>query len=663
MIGLVLSGGTGSRLLPLTKAVNKHLLPVFDRPLIHYSLDLLVACGINDVVIITNVGEHATQLSRQIGSGESLGLRSVSFLYQEQPLGTAHALSLCEMLVRNRGPIVVAWGDNIFEYVPRRSVETFSGGAKILVKKVASIQNYGRVVFEDGKVNNIISPNPQNHQGGYALTGLFIFDEAIFPFVNQVRTNQKGEVDLVDALKVYLVQNQLEAEEVQGFWLDAGHSIEGLYYAGQLVARYGANKLGALDADLSGSAAQRRAELIVHYEQMLFALEKERLLSSDLETIGHLAAEAIKKKLEIADLRIEESRLKAVEAPQGLLTLGHRPLQTIPAEAFYVLESFGSAQVKLFASAADIDTLIIDGTLLLVASQDYQGWRPHDIKITVQDLPWHLSSEVEEILVSECSELGSDRFVNNKLYSVRSYVPPVEHSGVLSVNLSYVSFFDYYRIWKVVHEPARLLGSGGRRVSILDSYGPQMVKLLQTVDGNSILPTIVNIQCAVITRDQFVVLMKRSSTVGFVPGHWSASFEETMTAEDTDFHTTVLRGYQEEFGQMAASNVRECRVLSLNFEYHSMAITLGCILRTDETCEQIRNSWQFAKHKYEASKIDFIPFALGETTWSLFEAERLWHPSSRKRLIEALFHAFGVDKTLAALYSAYLDRASTRNRS
>jgi hypothetical protein len=309
----------------------------------------------------------------------------------------------------------------------------------------------------------------------------------------------------------------------------------------------------------------------------------------------------------------------------------------------------------MFAEAAEIDSLIVDGTLLLVASSGYRGWTQQDVMISVEDVPSLLSAELEEIRIAGRSELDLDRFVDNKLYSLRSYVPPQEGLGVLKVKLSFLSFFDYYSVWRVAHEPTRVLESG-RKMSIVEKYGPRTIKLLQTPGNNVALPTIINIQCAVITNDQYIILMKRSPTVGFVPGHWSASFEETMTTEDPDFHTAALRGYEEEFGEMAAKNITDFKILSLNFEYHSLAVTLGCVLRTNDTCDQVRSSWLLARDKHEASKIEFIPFGLGETTWSLFEQKRLWHPSSRKRLIEALFNGFGIDATLAALYSTYLDR-------
>lgn len=241
MLGIVLAGGTGSRLYPLTKVINKHLLPVYNKSLIEYPIELLVKSGIREIIIVTNTEIHASEISEYLDAEFVSGIDSIKYVYQNQPLGTAHAISLCQELVASE-PFMVVFGDNIVEYNLMSSVEEYIGGAKVFVKQLLETKHFGRVVIERNQVIDILPADVPSTGPGYALSGIFFFDELIFSYIDRLSKNSKYELDIVDALKHYLRDELLAAEELPGYWLDAASSHEHLLEAACIVKNKGANK-------------------------------------------------------------------------------------------------------------------------------------------------------------------------------------------------------------------------------------------------------------------------------------------------------------------------------------------------------------------------------------------------------------------------------------
>ncbi len=235
MKGVVLAGGLGKRLWPLTKITNKHLLPIYDKPMVYYPLEILIKAGIRDVLLVTG-GNHAGDFLRLLGNGKELGLKELHYTYQEGEGGIADALRLAEDFA-DGDKIVVVLGDNIIERDIRRGVANFFSqprGGRIYLKQVPDPERFGVAVFEHERIVRI-DEKPADPASDYAVIGIYMYDEQVFDFIRSLQPSQRGELEITDVNNFYLQQGSLEYEVLDGWWTDAG-TFESLYRATQLVA-------------------------------------------------------------------------------------------------------------------------------------------------------------------------------------------------------------------------------------------------------------------------------------------------------------------------------------------------------------------------------------------------------------------------------------------
>lgn len=236
MKGIILAGGLGSRLFPLTKVTNKHLLPIYNKPMIYYPIQTLVKAGIQDILLVTG-GNSAGDFLKLLGNGKEFGLSHVNYAYQQGEGGIAHALGLAEHFADN-DKIVVVLGDNILEDNIAESVKRFSqqpSGARILLKKVPDPQRFGVVEFQGKKITKIIE-KPRRPKTPYAVVGVYMYDADVFKIVRTLKPSRRGELEITDVNNAYLNRGLLEYDVLKGFWTDAG-TFESLHHASCLVAR------------------------------------------------------------------------------------------------------------------------------------------------------------------------------------------------------------------------------------------------------------------------------------------------------------------------------------------------------------------------------------------------------------------------------------------
>ena len=242
MKGIVLAGGLGSRMYPLTKVTNKHLLPVYNEPMIYYPIKTLVNAGIDEILIVTG-GNNAGEFLRLLGNGKDFGLKHLNYTYQEGEGGIAAALSLAEFFADN-GKIVVVLGDNIIEKNIRQAVDAFSKqkeGARIILKEVSDPQRFGVPVFEGDRIVRI-DEKPSHPASDYAVIGIYMYDRKVFDFIKTLKPSQRGELEITDVNNYYLEEGKFEWDILDGWWSDAG-TFDSLQYAGNMVAKTGANKM------------------------------------------------------------------------------------------------------------------------------------------------------------------------------------------------------------------------------------------------------------------------------------------------------------------------------------------------------------------------------------------------------------------------------------
>ena len=236
MKGVILAGGLGSRLRPLTNVTNKHLLPIFDRPMIFYPLQTLVDAGIRDILIVTG-GSNAGDFLRLIGNGAAFGLKHVNYTYQKGEGGIAEALGLAEHFADGE-KLAVVLGDNILQKSIAPYVESFKRqpiGAKILIKKVPDPERFGVVVFKKGKVLKI-EEKPKRPKSGYIVTGIYMYDAQVFEIIKTLKPSARGEMEITDVNNAYIRRGQMTCELLKGWWSDCG-TFDSLLRASQLVAK------------------------------------------------------------------------------------------------------------------------------------------------------------------------------------------------------------------------------------------------------------------------------------------------------------------------------------------------------------------------------------------------------------------------------------------
>jgi glucose-1-phosphate thymidylyltransferase len=242
MKGIVLAGGLGTRLLPLTRITNKHCLPVFDRPMVFYPLQALINAGIRDILLVTG-GPHAGDFLRLLGNGQEFGLTHLNYAYQEGEGGIAAALALAEHFAEG-DRICVILGDNLIEGSIAQAVARFRRqprGARIVLKDVPDAERFGVVELRGGKVVGI-EEKPARPKSRYAVTGIYMYDAQVFDVVRTLKPSRRGELEITDVNNWYLRRGELQCEILDGWWTDAG-TLESLHRAGNLVAETGANRV------------------------------------------------------------------------------------------------------------------------------------------------------------------------------------------------------------------------------------------------------------------------------------------------------------------------------------------------------------------------------------------------------------------------------------
>ncbi len=235
MKGVILAGGLGSRLNPMTRVTNKHLLPIYDRPMIFYPLQTLVDAGISEIMLVTG-GNNAGDFLRLLGNGKEFGLKRLHYAYQQGEGGIAEALGLAEDFAEG-APLCVILGDNILQKSIRPFVERYAKrgkGATILLKEVPDPERFGVPTLEDGRIT-AIEEKPKSPTSRYAVIGVYLYDARVFEIIHGLTPSQRGELEITDVNNRYLAWGDLAHEVIDGWWTDAG-TVESLYRATTLVA-------------------------------------------------------------------------------------------------------------------------------------------------------------------------------------------------------------------------------------------------------------------------------------------------------------------------------------------------------------------------------------------------------------------------------------------
>ncbi len=236
MKGVILAGGLGKRLAPLTRITNKHLLPIYNRPMIYYPLQTLIDAGITDILIVTG-GNDAGDFLRLLGNGAEFGLKHLNYTYQTGEGGIADALKLAEHFA-HKEKLVVILGDNIIEQSIRPYVRRFARqprGAKILLKEVPDPQRFGVADVRNGVVRSI-EEKPRRPKSSYAVTGIYMYDAQVFEITRTLVPSRRGELEITDVNNAYIKRRQLTCDILDGWWTDAG-THESLLHANNLVAQ------------------------------------------------------------------------------------------------------------------------------------------------------------------------------------------------------------------------------------------------------------------------------------------------------------------------------------------------------------------------------------------------------------------------------------------
>jgi glucose-1-phosphate thymidylyltransferase len=245
MKGVILAGGSGTRLHPLTRITNKHLLPIYDRPMVTYAIEALVGCHVTELMVVTG-GTHAGEFLRLLGNGHEWGIDRLSYAYQERAGGIAEALGLAERFAGG-DPIVVMLADNVFERSVKHAVDNFAAqrkGARIVLAREEDpehLQHLGVPELEGERVVKI-HEKPEEPPSGFAVTGIYFYEPSVFEIIHGLEPSGRGELEITDVNNWFIDQGSMQYDIVEGFWGDAGESIDVYYAVNDFVRQHGVNK-------------------------------------------------------------------------------------------------------------------------------------------------------------------------------------------------------------------------------------------------------------------------------------------------------------------------------------------------------------------------------------------------------------------------------------
>jgi glucose-1-phosphate thymidylyltransferase len=246
MKGVILAGGKGTRLHPLTRITNKHLLPIYDRPMVTYAIEALVKAGLDELMLVTG-GTHAGEFFRLLGDGHQHGINRLFYAYQEEEGGIAEALGLAERFVAGE-PVCVMLADNVVERSIRTTVEAFEAqgtGGRILLARMddpGHLRHLGVPELDgDGRVRRIVE-KPDDPPSEFAVTGIYFYDSTVFEVIPTLVRSARGELEITDVNNWFVSQGTMEYDVLEGFWGDAGESIDAYYAVNDFVRAHGANK-------------------------------------------------------------------------------------------------------------------------------------------------------------------------------------------------------------------------------------------------------------------------------------------------------------------------------------------------------------------------------------------------------------------------------------
>jgi glucose-1-phosphate thymidylyltransferase len=259
MKGVILAGGLGTRLRPLTDVTNKHLLPVYDRPMVYYPIQCMQAAGIDEIMVVTG-GPHGGMFFNLLRNGEAFGLKRMAYGHQEGAGGIAQALSLAEEFV-DGDDVCVILGDNIVGGTIRGAADRFrrqQSGARVLLREVPDPHRFGVVRFDDETRSRIVEvqEKPKNPPSNLAVIGIYFYDNQVFDICRTLKPSARGELEITDVNNAYIARGEMEHDLLEGWWIDAG-TVESLHQASALVAMHGANRPEALDIEVQIRAASR----------------------------------------------------------------------------------------------------------------------------------------------------------------------------------------------------------------------------------------------------------------------------------------------------------------------------------------------------------------------------------------------------------------------
>jgi hypothetical protein len=322
------------------------------------------------------------------------------------------------------------------------------------------------------------------------------------------------------------------------------------------------------------------------------------------------------------------------------------------------LYNLASDNARWLMQTANVERFAVDDCIIIANSENFKGWEPHEIKTTILTTPLPIPDDLANIKKDKLAAIEKHYF-NAPHYQLVSATPAFSELDHLRIVIAPISFYDYFSLNPFFDEPL-LKTLDGSPISIRQKYGNTALTYSSTDKGASLIPSPISIQCIVVTEDKHILLIQRSLSVAFYPNHWSASFEETMNAPatkregtftqkgDRNFFEGATRGLEEEFA-ISANSIKSLKVLSLNVEYLTLSVDAIVLIKLDLDADEIKQNWILrAAHRDEASRLTAIPTSLENIIDKLFDKTQ-WHPTSRMRLIQFLFHTYGIDPVAKAV--------------